>query len=389
MIDWRTFFADTLADDLKNRVDSIRKFDTVHPVMVHTVPPPYFNMINACCDDYKMAKHCDLFGNSIASEPFPAALSISSANGKEVINSEIHAVGGSTFDRPVIASYIDFKRHIFTPFARGIKGFLFWQYRPELLGRESPAWGLTSLDGGYTDYVGYAQRINNLLQSHINIFGDCKPKKSKIAIIKDNNNEIFSWSVSGSTDMYMFSLYGAFNAFYKLNYNVDIISNDQLVENNLDDYQLIYYPLPYYMSDEISIKIKNWIENGGVFVSEAIFGGYRAENGLHSKILPGFGFDEVFGAKEIRVTTTYASPADNVLIQYDDGEIEGDGEREKFSFGGYFFCEEFTAETGKIIGKFKNGSAAIVENDYGNGKAVIVVSLPGYAYEKTKNDSIL
>ena len=34
--------------------------------------------------------------------------------------------------------------HDFIPqIGLGIKGFLFWQYRPEVLGIEAPAWGLT------------------------------------------------------------------------------------------------------------------------------------------------------------------------------------------------------------------------------------------------------
>jgi len=395
MIDWRTFFADTLAADLKNRVDSVKKFDTVHPVMIHTVPPPYFNMINACCDDYKMAKHCDLFGNSIASDPFPVALSVSSAKGKEVMNAEIHALGGETFNRPGVATYIDFKRHIFTPFARGIKGFLFWQYRPELLGRESPAWGLTSLNGESTVYLEYAQQINSLLQSNLDIVANCKPKKSKIAIIKDNNNEIFAWCATNSSDKYTSTLFGAFNAFYKLNYNVDILCTDQIVENGLDDYLLVYYPLPYYMSIDVADTIKCWIENGGVFVSEAFFGGYRAENGLHSTILPGYGFDEVFGAKEFSATSAsrfiaaygekwWESNDDlNIAtINYEDGE-------ETFTLNGYFFYEELKPETGKSIGCFQNKSPAIVENNYGAGKAILVGTLLGSAYEKTKNEGTL
>lgn len=395
MIDWRTFFADTLAMDLKHRVEGIKKYDKIHPVMIHTVPPPYFNMINACCDDYKMAKHCDLFGNSIASDPFSVALNISSANGKEVMNAEIHAMGGETFNRPGIATYIDFKRHIFTPFARGIKGFLFWQYRPELLGRESPAWGLTDLTGKSTEYLEYAQQINNQLQSNLEIVAKCKPKKSKIAIIKDNNNEIFAWCATNSIEKYTSSLFGAFNAFYKLNYNVDILCTDQVLENGLDGYDLVYYPLPYYMSADIADTIKTWIENGGNFISEAFFGGYRAENGLHSTILPGYGFDEVFGAKELRATTAsrfiaaygekwWESNDDlNVAhINYNDG-------LEAFTLNGYFFYEELKPDTGNSIGCFQNGSSAIIENNYGKGKAMLIGTLLGCAYEKTRDEGTL
>ena len=36
------------------------------------------------------------------------------------------------------------KLHIYE---KGLRGFMFWQYRPEVLGHEAPAWGVTKPDG--------------------------------------------------------------------------------------------------------------------------------------------------------------------------------------------------------------------------------------------------
>ena len=100
MIDWRLFFAHTLADECQMRAAAVKKFDVKNPVMVHTVPMPYFNMVNACSDDYLLAQHCDLFGNSLGSSPFSATTATSASPGKRVINAEIHAIGGDTFNAP-------------------------------------------------------------------------------------------------------------------------------------------------------------------------------------------------------------------------------------------------------------------------------------------------
>jgi beta-galactosidase len=391
MIDWRNFFAETLVDDLKDRVESVKIFDKHHPVMIHTVPPPYFNMINSCCDDYKMAKYCDLFGNSIGSMPFPAALSVSSAKNKIVINAEIHAVGGETFNRPGIQSFNDFKRHIFTPFSRGIKGFLFWQYRPELLGRESPAWGLTNLKGGSTDNLQYAERINQIFLQNNQLMAGCKPFKSEIAVIKDNYNEIFAWCANKTTDKYIKSLMGSFGAFYAKNYNVDIITTDQILDEGLSQYKLVYYPLPYYMNESLANILKSFVHDGGSLVSEAFFGAYRAENGLHSVTVPGYGFDEVFGVKEGVATTASSfiaaygenwvqenSNRDIFVLKYDDGLSQ-------FDFKGYFFYEELIPDGGKTLAYFADGKSAIVENNYGKGKAIIAGTLIGAGYEITKD----
>ncbi len=393
MIDWRRFFSDTLADDLQLRVEAVKKYDTVHPVMVHTVPPPYFNMINACTDDYKMAKLCDLFGNSIASQPFPAVLNMSSANGKQVMNAEIHAVAGETFNRSGMASYTDFKRHIYTPFSKGIKGFLFWQYRPEILGRESPAWGLTDLEGKDTDYVTYAKRINSTLQKRKEISAVCQPPKRKIAIIKDSDNEIFCWCATTSIEKYSKTLSGSFQMFYDLNYNVDILTVDQILENGLDSYQLVYYPLPYYMRDETAVLLEQFVKNGGTLISEAFFGGYSDKRGLHSLVLPGFGFERVFGARECQ-----AAAASKFLAAYGkswteeltDLNIAELMDENGASAAGYYFYEAFEPqEHAEVLARYRDGKPAIIHNTYGKGHAIIIGSLFGHGYEATGNKNNL
>ena len=66
--------------------------------MLHAVPAPYFNMVNACSDEYLLARDLTMFGNSLGSSAFSATTATSAARGKRVINAEIHALGGTTFD---------------------------------------------------------------------------------------------------------------------------------------------------------------------------------------------------------------------------------------------------------------------------------------------------
>ena len=389
MIDWRTFFADSLARDLKRRVEGVKAFDHVHPVMVHTVPMPYFNMLNCCCDDYKMAKLCDWFGNSIASAPFPVAYNVSCANGKPVLNAEIHAVGGNTFHRPSLSSLDAFKRHVFTPLARGIKGFLFWQFRPEVVGRESPAWGLTDIQGNPTHYLNYAVYLNDILQKYRDVIAPAQAGKSQIAIVRDNNNEILTYCATQSTDKYFKSLFGAFDAFYDMDYNTDVITNDQLLENDLSGYRVLYYPLPYILSQAVADKLRAWVADGGMLISEAIFGGYDLNAGRHT-VAPGFGYSEVFGVEEKATTTASdftAAYGDSWAVEKTDTNLVTLRYREE-NITGYYFCQELIPRQGQALAYFANGSAAITQSDYGRGKAVLIGTLLGAGYGKSKDPGI-
>lgn len=389
MMDWRVFFSQSLTADLQLRIQAIRKYDTKTPIMVHTVPIPLFNMINSCADDYQMAKLCDGFGNSASSDPFSATLSVCAAKGKPVISAEIPALSGETFNHPNHVSYEDFKRHVFGPLSLGVKGFLFWQYRCELLGRESPAWGLTDLEGNETDYLRSAKRINKYLQENRRFILDAAPLPSQIAVIKDNYNEIFSWCANASTDKYFRSLHGAFYGFYDNNYNTDILTSDQLLDEDLSSYKLLYYPLPYYMSQPIADKLKAWVHAGGTLVSECFFGGYRAEVGLHSSQLPGYSFQEVFGsAGGVSVSSSvfvnaygdsWSQESGSSLVSLNYQDRSGN----TYNVPGYFFCEELIPQTATPLASFPDGRGAMTCHRFGKGQAILIGTLTGGGYDLT------
>ena len=393
MIDWRMFFADTLTRDLKKRVEVVKRYDSRHPVMVHTVPMPYFNMINACCDDYAMAELCDMYGNSLGNQPLTAAMAMSSAKGKTVINAEVHAVPGDSFSRPAIQSLEDFRRQIYVPLARGIKGFVYWQYRPELCGREGPAWGLTELDGSPGFRLGYAEKIGRSLQKYADLIVSVRPEPAKIAVIRDYKNEIFTWCARDRADEYYRSVEGAFRAFYSLNCGIDVLTVRQAVEKGLDSYKLVYYPSPYYMEKETALCLREYVEKGGTLAAEANFGAYCGEDNLHSMTVPGYGFDKVFGARESKcVSTAY------LLAAYGDRGIQADSNIIDISGGprgswkGYLFAEELEPDAAEIIGVYKYGGNTmpiLTVNGYGRGKAVMCGTLLGAAYALTGDKGTL
>lgn len=385
MIDWRLFFAETLAEECRMRAEAVKKYDRQHPVMVHTVPMPYFNMVNACSDEYLLAQHCDMFGNSLGSSPFSATTATTAAYGKWVMNAEIHAIGGDTFNRPSVPTFNEMKRHIFIPLGRGVKGFLFWQYRPERMGLESPAWGLTDLAGGDTPWLVQAKQINDALQRQAEGLLRCKPVPARIAILNASDAQLFTWCITGGTELYYQCVKGLFDILYEANFPVDIISEHQLTADALARYACVLLPFPYYLQRRHADALKAWVADGGTLISEALFGGYTAETNLHATTLPGHGFDEVFGLKEGGVLTASSfhnayggawatqNDRDEIEIRYADGTARG-----------YFFRETLDCGTAEPIGQFADGTAAGV-NRYGKGVAVMLGSLLGACYARKRD----
>jgi beta-galactosidase len=390
MVDWRVFFVDVLVEELRMRRDAVRARDTDTPVMVHTVPMPAFNVPTCASDEYKLAAECDLFGNSVGSHPFAAGLTVAAAPGKRVINAEIHARFGSTYNVPPACTLEDLKRHILVPLARGIEGFLFWQYRPETIGLESPAWGLTDLAGDDTPWLDHTRRINAALQDARHIILASHRPRADIAIVNGTANQVFDWCAGGDIDRHYKSVLGAYMALYHHHLTADVVSTDFLLEQDLSRYRVIVYPFPYYVEDAVAEWLRAYVEQGGALIAECFFGGVRGSDGRHSYHLPGFGFDAVFGAKEALVTMgasafdayketggAAAAEAEAITMLPTDalgGFTPGQG------ITGYRFAERLAPTTGDVLATFTDNAPAIVRNRFGAGTAVLIGTLVAYCY---------
>ncbi len=386
MVDWRLFFVDTLTQNMEKRAAIAREHDRVHPIMCHTVPAPHFNPITCASDDWALAKCCDLFGNSVGSDPMPADILRAAARGKTVINAEIHAIPGSTFSRPRPAGLEEMKRHILIPLAHGIKGFLYWQYRPELLGVEGPAWGLTFPDGSPAPWLEATSRICRELLSDSDFFLNAERVKPQVAIYTDPANQVFCWAASTNTKLCHDSLAGAYTALHRANFSIDFVHPSDVLSGVLSEHSILYMPLPYWIEPDVLEKIRTWVQSGGDLISECFMAGIDTVTGLHSKTTPGGGFDEVFGVRE-GITYPESGALDSYSGQVGDGP-RGISMQTKQEIGvlghesivpGCQVGVSLLGEGVEVLARHPTGETAIAENRYGKGTATMIGTLLGAA----------
>jgi beta-galactosidase len=90
-------------------------------------------------------------------------------------------------------------------------------------------------------------------------------------------------------------LIGAYQGFFDNNIQADFVHIDHIW-----DYKVLYFPYPVSLEYLHAEKLKNWVKDGGVLISEACpayFGDM-----LHAgAVQPNYGFDEVFGVSQKRV----------------------------------------------------------------------------------------
>lgn len=385
IIDWRLYHVDSLTAEQRRRVEITKSLDTVHPTMCHTVPMPVSNPLASCADDWELAEVGDLHGNSLGSDPSSADLIRSAARGKTIINSEIHALPGSSLSRPRPVGMAELQRHIFIPLAHGAKGFLFWQYRPELLGGESPAWGLTNPDGTPTPWHEDARRINSALQDNASFLLAAEPEGCEVGIFYHPANHIFSWCCY-DLGMHDQAVRGVYNTLHDNNFRVRFVHPLDLRKGIPSTCRAIIYPFPYVLDGETADALREWVRNGGRLIGEAFFGNLVRETSLHSQKVPGYGFDEVFGACEAQVVPfaeTTALSSEGCRVSLFGPTMTTVSELPGMSAGyqaqGYRVQAPLSLSTACSLARFDDGSPAITMNTFGSGQAFLCGTLISHA----------
>jgi beta-galactosidase len=402
-LDWRSFIDDKLAGDLKTRVDAIRSADKVHPITSHAAAPGLFTSPTDGYgepDDWKMSADADFFGTSLypkhseSTQPWSfgklaAGLdftrSAGHSSGKGFWIGELQAGQGATGMRiadPVTAQ--DEQFWMWQVIAHGARELAIYAWYPMSSGFESNGYGLINLDGSITERARAAGSVAKILKRHASEILNAQPAPAQVAILYNR----LSYMVGGSQPSLSKlgnaepdSLMGLYRAFFEEQIPVDFVSAADVSQNKLRQYKILFLPFPVMLSKSVAEGVKHYVENGGSAVSEARLA-WNDERGFASDVIPGFGLDQVFGARE-----TTIRPAEHPALSIQNStELPGMSQGQTVPGDG---CEEELEPVGgaQVLARFSDGSPAIVANSWGKGKAIFIGSFVALGYHKHANQS--
>ena len=379
VIDWRMFFVYTIGENVKRRFEVARTEDKgKHPLMCHHVFIQGFPVTSTASDPWNVGRFGDLHGFTQMDDMAMIDILRSCAKDKPVISAEMLMLPGYTLDLPKAIDADDVKKFIFSGVAGNQKGFIFWQYRPEILGRETPTWGLSFLDGEETTWLKAFSESGLVLQKNAEFILDAKPKKAEIAILYNPENQIFAWASTGNEKTATDSLLGYHRALYERNYIVDFIHPIEFEKDILNNYKVLVIPFPYVINKTIADKIIHWVENGGVLITESYTAGWNIENGHHEKVVPGYGLDKVFKIKQSLV-----EPADEGVVNIKmDKDLPFIKKNENVT--GALVKETFFNNGAQVLASFECDKAAITLSKFGKGKAIQIGSYIALEYHRKK-----
>jgi beta-galactosidase len=380
MVDWRMFFVDVLGKNVQRRFEVARDADQgKHPLLCHHVFIQGFPVTSTANDPWNVGQYGDLHGFTQMDDPMMADVLRSAAKGKPVISAEMLMLYGYTLELPRPITHDDINRFIFTGIAANLKGFIFWQYRPELLGREAPAWGLTTLDGKPTRRLELFAETNQVLQKNVDLLLDGTPPEADVAILYDPENQIFAWASTGSEKNATNSLLGVHRALYESNFRVDFIHPREIEQGILEHYRVVFLPFPYFMRRSIAEKLQAWVAKGGTLIGESYIAGWNPEGATHQSIVPGHGLSSVFQVRQGEVEPAPEGVVMTLAMPF--GSLPKGARIE-----GSLVKECLVPEGASVIARFAGGAPAVTKAHYGKGTAIAIGSYVARRYAKDGNE---
>ena len=313
-IDWRMFHVATMTAEATWRLDLVKRLDPAHPAYLHVVPNngPIFNTLGCATDDHALAKACDgIFAASMNGQPIWMVPVASAGAGGVLWNVESHVNGGQTTMHQGQRTLSDLLHDWVPQIGLGTTGFLFWQFRAEVLGLESPAWGVVRPDGSDRPVTKAAADFRRLLGDHADALTRCSPQQATVGIWHSQENELFSWSVHGSLDHFNAGQQAWLDLAWARNLPVAFIPSClALGGTGLESLRVLVMPSPYLLGQAEADALAAWVEAGGVLITEAHLGAYDRDRGRHSTTVPGLGLAARFGIRESESMSTWHLPVE-------------------------------------------------------------------------------
>ena len=380
VMDWQQFRVDDAYRLMRWRVEAIRRLDTVHRITAHGIAASLTGMAGRAADDWRAAAEVEGYGYTWGSsrhgdEPWKQFHAVdlvrASSRGKPFWHAEAYAgplwMQSNVLDKPRdqgrIAVPEDIRYWDLVSFMCGARGLMYLRWRPLLDGPLFGAFGGYGLDGSRTERSAMASRVAKWAGApEQEALWNARPVKGEVGIVYVPETQLFTYAQQGKSEFYSRSMQGAYQGFFDENIQADWVHID-----HIEDYDLLYLPLPCMLTQETADRLKRWVEAGGTLVSEGC-PGYFGDRGHVGQTQPNLGLDELFGARE-----SYVEFVPDLL-----GELKF-GLNAMEVWGG-IFMQAYETTDGTATGRYEDGRIAAVDNRFGKGRTRLVGTMAGAGY---------
>jgi beta-galactosidase GanA len=395
-IDWKTFIADKLGEDLGERRAAVKSagesiLATSHAAGVGLFSSPHW--WEGQSDDWRMASEVDYYGTSFypkhsafvdrapawraALLDFTRSFGFDQGRNGFFIGEMQSGFGTIAVNVSPEVTPSDLRMWGWSAMARGARGLCYYAWYPMSTGYESGGFGMIRLDGAVTPRAREAGRLAATVTKEMDLFLHARPPRAEVAIVYNplshfvggrQRQAAYGGPQGEVAGIERDSLLGAYTAWWPLNVPADFVHAERITAESLKPYKLVYLPYAPMLPSASAPVLRDYVRNGGHLVAEARTG-WNNETGRASGRIPGLGLDEVFGAVESSIET---APQGRTELVW-DGTTK---------LPARWFAERLapTRPDARVRATFADGAAAAVESSFGSGRTLLLGSYVAAAY---------
>jgi beta-galactosidase len=313
--DWFRFQQQNYAERLREWAAAIREVDSDVTVFADILGCD--SMHNRCgygTNDWATAGEGDVHGLScyanmlgsdwktsdVYSWPQFWRQQISAARGKQVIISELMTHNRTMFPAEGSSLTDQLRLWSYQAFFNGIKGLIYWKYRPFIRGLQVSGRGLTDYSAEPTDFAEQARTVAAFSSKHAELLACSEPDDAGCAILHDHNAQniygaVQHWDPAFYTDAQR----GFFRGFWENGVSPRYVVPEDLAGGVPESVRVLAVPCNVSLSEPTAAALRAFVERGGALFSEGRFGLLTQDAYLHPRV-PGCGLSEAFGVRERR-----------------------------------------------------------------------------------------
>jgi beta-galactosidase GanA len=381
LLDWREFWFGNLGAWLAWRAAIVREHDGAHPVMTHVALSGHAGQLAShTIDEWALAGAVDVFGTSsfptwlmeddLAEHALHLETARDAAAGKPYWQAELQGGRGRREGRRSTAQPRpeDVELWMWNAIAAGAEGIVFWQWRPELLGPESPGYGLCTPAGELTPRASAAGAVARLVHA-LPALGGARPVSPAVGILLSRRTALTCFASERDIELYAAAVRGAHRLFFDADVPTRFLHEQDVERRGVPDHvTALYWPLPNVASPELAARVTAFARRGGTLVAEAGLGQYDPL-GRFQPVLPGAGLDALVGGRVVE-----SDVVGRTTLAGASGPIIGDWQLERL--------EPTTAE---VLATGPDGAPAALRNRVGAGTAVLIGTHPSLAYDAARD----
>ncbi|SDY47610.1 beta-galactosidase [Herbiconiux ginsengi] len=389
LVAFQRFLTERAAAHLRFRRDTIRAADPAHPISAHCGEPSVnsagslFEQPLSRGNDFALAAELDGYGCS--SFPNLEGMSMldlglrieatrSAAGERPFWLAELQGGGGRLGHHVLPAVRADEQqRWLWNGMGRGAKGTIVWQWRDEVLGRESGGFGFSGDDGHAPARAEAMARTASLIAANEDFLDAYRPEAAQVGVLFLPDTYYLEWAQDGNDGRQVReSMLGWMRAFEELQLPYEVLDPDHL--DRLDDLKLLVLPWPLSVPPAALAAVATWVERGGLLLTEADLAAFDEEAFYHP---PG---ERTTSALGLRSLGRRELPASATL------SLELDGV--PFVLPAASWLEQYDETDARVLAR-DTGRPVALERSMGAGAVVSVGSFLGLAHSRASSAEVL